>query len=119
MSKQRLYECKYFEFEYDDLGKNYWCHNQENPNRECDVEWKVCMKFCPYFKRKPGSYRVFEVTERDRLLMDEAKKKLEEWKADKETQRIEAERAEYQEYIRLKKKYEGVSISNKNKGVTK
>ena len=108
VTRQRVYDCAYYEFEYDDLGKYYWCHNPDNPNRQCDVHWIFCMKFCPYFKRKPGSYRVFEVTERDRQLMEEAKKNLEAWKSEKAAAKAAAEKAEYETYLRLKKKYEGL-----------
>lgn len=105
--KTRIYECAFFEFEYDDLGKYCWCHSPKNPNRMCDVHWKVCSKFCPYYKKKTGrnAYVVIELDENDKELMAEAKKKLEKWRADRKIEKEEAEKAEYKMYLRLKKKY--------------
>ena len=106
--KTRVYKCEHFEFEYDDLGRYCWCHNPKNPSRECDVQWKVCAKYCPYYKKKTGrsAYVMIELNENDKELMAEAKKKLEAWKAARAAEKAAAEKAEYETYLRLKKKYE-------------
>ena len=106
--KTRVYECEHFEFEYDGFDKYCWCHNPKNPDRMCDVQWKVCAKFCPYFSKKKGrdAYVMLELTEYDKELMAEAKKKLEEWKAARAAEKAAAEKAEYETYLCLKKKYE-------------
>ena len=104
--KVRVYDCDHYEFDYDDLGKFYWCHCKDNPKRECDVDWIFCMKYCPYFKKKPGSFRLVELTERDKMRIEQAKKKLEDWKAAKSAEKAALEQAEYELYLRLKTKYE-------------
>jgi len=73
---RRVYDCEHFEFEYDDWGKYAWCHCMDNPDRECMVEWKTCIDLCPFYKKKKGSYRMFEYTKTDEYLRKEFKEKL-------------------------------------------
>lgn len=104
--KQTFYLCKYFKYEYDDFGKYCWCHNPKSNKRECDVDYKFCMRFCPYYKKDEGSKWTVVLTDGNRALIKDAKKKLAEWKAKKIADKKAAEQAEYQTYLRLKKKYE-------------
>lgn len=104
--KVRVYECKHFEFEYDDLGKYCWCHNPEHPGRECDVDYKICMQYCPYFSKNEDEYVLIEVSDHEKAVVAEAKKKLEAWKVAKAAAKAAAEKAEYEMYLRLKSKYE-------------
>ena len=46
-----IYECAYFEYEYDDLGKYCWCHNRESGRRECHCGYIYAQQFCPFYKK--------------------------------------------------------------------
>ena len=50
-NKVDIYECKHFEYEYDDFGKYCWCHCPESGHRECPSEQIYAMQFCPRFIR--------------------------------------------------------------------
>lgn len=103
---ETFYGCSHFEYEYDDFGKYCWCRNPKNPSNRCDVEHEFCMKFCPWYKKDEGSKFTVVLTDCNRALMRVAKKKLAEWKAKKIADKMAAEQAEYQTYLRLKRKYE-------------
>ena len=105
--KYTFHSCKHFEYEYDGYGKYCWCHNPKSNKRECDVKYTFCMKFCPYYKKDKNSPITIALTDDDRELMASARKKLAEWKSERAAEKIAAEKAEYQTYLRLKKKYEG------------
>lgn len=50
--KTRVYECAYYEFEYDDFGKYCICHNQNIPRNECNVgRGFYCQQFCPGYRK--------------------------------------------------------------------
>jgi nicotinamide mononucleotide adenylyltransferase len=55
--KIKVYECYHYEYDYDDLGKQYWCHNQNTPGHECNVVGRgiYCQQFCPGYKK--GKFR--------------------------------------------------------------
>lgn len=49
--KVDVYECAFFEYEYDDLGKYSWCHCKKMPSRECDCHFIYAQQFCPCFDK--------------------------------------------------------------------
>lgn len=104
--KHTFYKCKHFEYEYDGFGKYCWCHNPKTQNRECDVKYTFCMKFCPYYKKDNNEKFTIALTDYDKEMMAEAKKKLAEWKSERAAEKAAAEKAEYERYLQLKKKYE-------------
>jgi len=46
-----VYECKHFEYEYDDLGKYCWCHNEESGRQMCDCHRIYAQQFCPFYEK--------------------------------------------------------------------
>ena len=104
--KQTFYLCKYFEYEYDEFGENRWCHNPRRGRRKCNIEYIFCMKYCPFFKKDKDSKFTINLTDYDMSRIRDAKKKLAKRKAKKIADKKAAEQAEYQTYLRLKKKYE-------------
>lgn len=78
-NKVAIYECKHFEYEYDDFGKYCWCHCPESGHRECPSKYIYAMQFCPCFKK--GKLRgTREITEAEieqaqkfkRMMVNEA-----------------------------------------------
>ena len=64
-NKVDIYECKHFEYEYDDFGKYCWCHCPESGYWECPAEQIYAMQFCPCFMRgklrgtwEPDAYEI-------------------------------------------------------------
>lgn len=50
--KTKVYQCAHYEFDCDDLGKFYWCHNPDIPYSECTVgRGFYCQRFCPGYKK--------------------------------------------------------------------
>lgn len=98
--KTKVYECAFYEYEYDDLGKYYWCHNPDIPERECNAgRGYYCQKFCPGYKK--GCLRgSWEISSWEKKEAREYKEKLK-----KEAEVIEANERALLAY--LKKKYEG------------
>ncbi len=97
--KTKVYECAHYEFDYDDLGKYYWCHNGDIPCQECNAGRGIyCQKFCPGYKKGNlrGSWVISEWEKKD---ADEYKKKI----AAEAKEREIGERALLKH---LKKKYE-------------
>jgi len=77
--KTKIYPCKHFEYEYDDWGKYCWCHNRDNPSRECDIEYKFCMDLCPFFEKDVFNTIEIETDENTiKELRNECAKKLKE-----------------------------------------
>ena len=109
-----FYECSHFEYEYDDLGKFCWCHNRNNPSTTCEVDYKYCMQFCPYYKKNLSRPITIILTDYDRERMSESKRNLAAWKKQRASDRASAAKSEYETYLRLKKKYE--NKSNRKKG---
>ena len=70
-----MYECAFFEYEYDDLGKYCWCHNHEIPKRECDVDYIYCQQFCPGYK-KGKLHGEWEITNHDKEMAQEDQAKV-------------------------------------------
>lgn len=97
--KTRVYECFHYDAEYDDLGKYYWCHNKNIPERECNAcRGFYCQKFCTGYKK--GRLRgTWVLSDWEKEEAEKFKKKIEQERKDKET----AERA-LLKY--LKEKYE-------------
>ena len=55
--KIKVYGCKWFEADCDDLSRNYWCHNPNCPTRECWCDNSIEHDVCPGFEksdRKPA-----------------------------------------------------------------
>ena len=49
--KEKLYVCKHFEADCDDLSKFYWCKSDKVHCRECNIDRVYAMQFCPGFER--------------------------------------------------------------------
>ena len=97
--KTKVYECAYFEYDCDDLGKYCFCHNLDIPGHECTVPSRgiYCQKVCPGYKR--GKLRgEWVVSEWEKKEAEAYKVKLDKEAADHEA----CERALYKH---LKKKY--------------
>ena len=95
--KVQVYECEHYEYDYDDLGKYHWCHNQHIPSRECTVGTGIyCQKFCPGYKKGNlrGSWVISNWEKKD---AEEYKKKIAIEAKENETK----ERALY-EYLKNK-----------------
>ena len=97
--KTKVYECAHYEYDYDDLGKYCWCHNQSIPGHECNAGRIYCQKFCPGYKK--GKFMGSCV------ISDWDKKDAEEYKKKIASETKEAETKERALYEYLKKKYEG------------
>lgn len=98
--KKRVYECAFYEYEYDDLGKYYWCHNADIPERECNAGRSYyCQQFCPGYKkgRLCGTHEISDFEKKDAEVY---KAKLK-----KDAEVLEAKERALLAY--LKKKYEG------------
>ena len=84
--KTRVYECFYYEAEYDDLGKYYWCHNRDIPGHECNSgRGFYCQKFFPGYKkgRLLGTWIISDWEKED---AEKFKKKIEQERKDNETE---------------------------------
>jgi hypothetical protein len=49
--KTKVYECKFFKYEYDEYDKYRWCRNDTIPCRECPCDKKYAMSGCPGYKK--------------------------------------------------------------------
>lgn len=97
--KTKVYACYHYEFDYNDFGTYYLCHNRDIPCRECNVgKGLYCQQFCPGYKKGnlQGSWVISDWEE------DEAKKFKE--KMVNEAKEKEAEERALLKY--LKEKYE-------------
>lgn len=50
----KVYECKHFEYDYDDFDNYYLCHATPmifNNKLECTTKCKYARKFCPYYEK--------------------------------------------------------------------
>ena len=99
LKKTKVYECKHYEFDYDDLGKYNWCHNDSISSYECIVPCRgfYSQQFCPGFKK--GNLRGQWV------ISDWEKKEAADFKSQIAKKAIETEAAERALYEHLKKKY--------------
>lgn len=98
--RKRVYECAFYECEYDDLGKYYWCHNADIPDRECNTgRGYYCQQFCPGYK-KGRLCGTWEISDWEKKEAEEYKDKLK-----KKAEVLEANERALLAY--LKKKYEG------------
>lgn len=97
--KTRVYECAYFEYDCDDLGKYCFCHNLDIPGHECTVTGRgiYCQKGCTGYKK--GKLRGAWV------ISDWEKKELRELKMKLKKESAEREACERALYEHLKKKY--------------
>ena len=50
-NEKHIYECEYYEYEYDDWGKYAWCHSKDCLSMKCIVEYKFCQDLCPFYKK--------------------------------------------------------------------
>lgn len=60
--KVKLFNCKWFEAEYDDLSKDYWCRNPDCPTRECWCELIAEQEVCPGFEKSSSKPQEMEYT---------------------------------------------------------
>ena len=63
MVKIELYRCKWFESDFDDFGKTYWCQNKDCPTRECWCNYGLENSMCPFFERMDMKPNIFEYDE--------------------------------------------------------
>lgn len=49
--KVKVYRCRWFEADCDDLSRNYWCHNPNCPTRECWCHNPIEHVVCPGFEK--------------------------------------------------------------------
>ena len=59
--KIKLRRCKYFEADIDDLSRNYWCHNENCPTRECWADFRTQMIVCPFYKPSDDKGREIDI----------------------------------------------------------
>ena len=97
--KTKVYECAYFEYDCDDLGKYCFCHNLDIPGHECTVPSRgiYCQKVCPGYKR--GKLRG------EWVVSDWEKKEAEAYKVKLDKEATDHEACERALYEHLKKKY--------------
>ena len=97
--KTKVYECAYFEYDCDDLGKYCFCHNLDIPGHECTVPSSgiYCQKVCPGYKR--GKLRG------EWVVSDWEKKEAEAYKVKLDKEATDHEACERALYEHLKKKY--------------
>lgn len=67
--KVKLYRCKWFEADIDDLSRNYWCHNPDCPTRECWCDQSIEHTVCPGFEKEQGSKPY--IVEYDKKVIDQ------------------------------------------------
>ena len=82
--KIEFFECKHFEYEYDGYEKYCWCHNPNSGKKECDVKYKYCHQYCPFYE-KSNIQHTLDIVDCDLIAIKEAKKKLSEYKENKKT----------------------------------
>ena len=75
--KTNVYKCAYWEDEYDDLGKYYWCRNTDIPSHECNVPGRgfYCQQFCPGYK-KGACLGKWEISDWEKQEAEEYKEKM-------------------------------------------
>ncbi len=103
--KTKVYECYHYEFEYDDFGKYFICHNIDIPGHKCKVSGNsiYCQQFCPGYKK--GNLRgEWVIADWEKEEVEKLKAKLAQEAKDRETK--ERAMLEY-----LKAKYEGNNSS--------
>lgn len=96
--KKKVWQCAFYERDYDDLGKYSWCHNPKSGVSECDCENIFVKQVCPCFEKSKQSC-FLEMNNHDKQLVDEYLKKRAEERKNQETK--ERELLKY-----LKAKYE-------------
>ena len=81
-----VYECYHYEFEYDDFGKYFICHNINIPGHECKVRRNspYCQQFCPGYKK--GNLRgKWVIADWEKEEVEKFKAKLAQEAKDRET----------------------------------
>ena len=97
----KVYECYHYEFEFDDFGKYFICHNINIPGHECKVmrNSPYCQQFCLGYKK--GNLRgKWVIADWEKEEVEKFKAKLAQEAKDRETK--ERAMLDY-----LKAKYEG------------
>lgn len=61
--KIKVWNCKHFELEYDDLSKDCWCSNPNCPTRECWCDLTIEQEVCPCFEKSSSKPTELEYTE--------------------------------------------------------
>lgn len=58
--KTKVYNCKWHEREYDDLGKYSWCNSSKINCRECKFNYIYAAQACPGFEKGAlvGSWKI-------------------------------------------------------------
>ena len=74
--KKSVYACKYFENEYDDLGKYSLCYNRNCKLQTCDCHRIYAQQFCPFYEKGELRGR-WVISDEDKQAAEEFKKKFE------------------------------------------
>ena len=59
----KLYHCKWFKADIDDLSKDYWCNNPDCPTKECWCDTGLETSECPCFERSDEKPVVLDYTQ--------------------------------------------------------
>lgn len=80
--KKSVYACKYFKYEYDDLGKYVLCYNRDCKFQVCDCKRIYAQQVCPFYEK--GELRGKWVISDEDIKAAEVFKKKFESKVDKQ-----------------------------------